>query len=143
VTRHSIPNRVSWGAVGLLLGLVAAPAPGASGDPGRDVQGNPARGAEIYARCTACHALAYNRTGPRHCGLLGRKAGSLPDFDYSGPMRRSGIVWTAATLDRFLAAPTTVVPGTTMGYAGVPDPVERADLIAWLMREGVSNSACR
>jgi len=100
------------------------------------------RGEEIYARCLACHALAYNRTGPRHCGLFGRRAGSLPDYEYSDAMRKSGIVWDAATLDRFLAAPTRVVPGTTMGYAGIPDPAERAALIEWLREASRSGMAC-
>lgn len=94
--------------------------------------GDAEAGAKIYTRCEACHALAYDRTGPRHCGLIGRKAGSEPGFAYSDAMKRSGIVWNAQTLDRFLADPMKAVPGTTMGYAGVKDPKERADLIAFL-----------
>jgi cytochrome c len=93
-----------------------------------------ARGEPLYARCLACHALAYDRVGPRHCGLFGRLAGSVPGFDYSAAMRRSGIRWNEATLERFLAAPLAMVPGSTMTYAGVPDPAERADLIAYLAR---------
>lgn len=104
--------------------------------------GDPEAGAEIYTRCEACHALAYDRTGPRHCGLIGRKAGSVPDFAYSDAMKRSGIVWNAATLDRFLADPMQAVPGTTMGYAGVADARERADLIAYL-REQSDGPNCR
>ncbi len=95
-------------------------------------RGDAARGEQIWSRCQACHALQYDRTGPRHCGLFGRKAGSVPGFDYSPAMKRSGIVWNAATLDRFIADPLGTVPGTTMGYAGVADPQERADLIAFL-----------
>jgi cytochrome c len=91
-----------------------------------------ARGEQLYARCAACHALAYDRVGPRHCGLLGRRAGAVPGFDYSEAMKRSGIVWTAKALDRFLADPVRAVPGTTMTYAGVEDAKERADLIAFL-----------
>ena len=91
-------------------------------------------GEAVYARCQACHALAYDRTGPRHCGLFGRRAGSVPGFAYSEAMRRSDIVWSARTLDRFLSNPTKVVPGTTMGYAGVTDRAERAALIDYLKR---------
>jgi cytochrome c len=91
-----------------------------------------ARGEQLYARCAACHALEYDRVGPRHCGLLGRRAGSVPGFDYSAAMKKSGIVWTARTLDRFLADPLRTMPGTTMTYAGVADAGERADLIAYL-----------
>ena len=99
-------------------------------------------GEAIYERCAGCHALDRNRAGPRHCGLFGRRAGTVPDFEYTKAMKRSGIVWNARSLDRFLAAPTRVVPGTSMGYAGVADPAERADLIAYLRRAGES-APCR
>ena len=90
------------------------------------------RGRQIYERCQGCHSIDRDRAGPRHRGLFGRRAGTVPGFEYSDAMRRSGIVWTAATLDRFLAAPTKAVPGTSMGFDGVKDPRERADLIAYL-----------
>jgi cytochrome c len=113
------------------LTLIAAPvASGAGGDP--------KAGEAIYSRCAACHALAYDRTGPRHCGLFGRHAGALPGFDYSAAMQRSRIVWDEATLDRFLADPLRTVPGTAMGYAGIKDPTERSDLIAYLKAAGRS-----
>lgn len=92
------------------------------------------RGEQLYARCQGCHALAQDRVGPRHCGLLGRRAGSVPGFAYSPAMRASGLSWDEATLDRFLARPLQVLPGTSMTYDGVPDPQERADLIAYLKR---------
>ena len=91
-----------------------------------------ARGEKLYPRCAACHALQYDRVGPRHCGLLGRRAGSIPGFDYSPAMKRSKLIWTKENLSRFLADPVGVVPGTTMTYAGVDDAKERADLIAYL-----------
>jgi cytochrome c len=89
-------------------------------------------GEAIYARCMGCHALDYDRTGPHHCGLFGRRAGSVPGFPYSEAMKRADIVWSAKTLDRFLANPAKMVPGTSMGYAGISDPGERHALIAWL-----------
>lgn len=104
--------------------------------------GDAARGEQIYARCLACHALAYDRVGPRHCGLIGRHAGSVPGFAYSDAMKASGIVWNAKTLDRFLADPLRRVPGTTMTYAGVPEARDRADLIAYLARAGTSDREC-
>lgn len=94
--------------------------------------GDPRAGEAIYSRCLACHALAYDRTGPRHCGLFGRRAGSVKGFPYSEAMKHSNIVWNEATLNRFLANPLKAVPGTAMGYAGVKDNKERADLIAYL-----------
>jgi cytochrome c len=104
--------------------------------------GDAKAGEAIYARCLACHALAYDRTGPKHCGLFGRRAGTVPGFAYSDAMKRSNIVWNAKTLDRFLASPMVAVPGTSMGYAGVTDAKERANLIAYLKAAGES-SVCR
>jgi cytochrome c len=108
-----------------LTSIVVAQAP---------LNGDPQRGEQIYARCGACHALEYDRTGPRHCGLFGRRAGSVKGFAYSEAMKRSGLVWDERTLDRFLTNPMGAVPGTTMGYAGIDDAQERADLIAYLRK---------
>jgi len=113
-------------------GAVLLAAALASGAAAAAPRGDAKKGEEIYSRCLACHALAYDRTGPRHCGLFGRKAGSVPGFAYSEAMKHSKIVWNAKTLDRFIADPMKTVPGTAMGYAGVKDPRERADLIAYL-----------
>ncbi len=99
------------------------------------------RGEAIYSRCVACHAIEHDRTGPRHCGVLGRRAAAVPDFPYSPAMKRSGLVWDEKTLDRFLASPMQVVPGTSMGYAGVDDSRDRADLIAFLAGTGPCASA--
>lgn len=95
-------------------------------------EGDPARGEAIYARCRGCHSIERNRIGPMHRGLFGRAAGTVAGFAYSDAMKRSGIVWDEATLDRFLASPREVVPGTRMTYAGIADAQERADLIAYL-----------
>jgi cytochrome c len=99
------------------------------------VPGDPIAGAKIYERCFACHAIDRDRTGPRHAGLFGRVAGTVPNFPYSAAMRRAGaagLVWSDATLDKFLENPLKYLPGTRMGYAGVKDAQERADLIAYL-----------
>ena len=124
------------------LPVLLAGALGATASAATTLLGDARRGAEIYPRCEACHALRYDRTGPRHCGLLGRKAGSVPGFDYSPAMKRSKLTWDEKTLDRFLADPPGVVPGTAMTYAGVADAQERADLIAYL-REAGASAACR
>lgn len=102
------------------------------------------RGEQIYARCAGCHAIEANRTGPQHCGLFGRRAGTAPGFDtYSKAMRDSKIVWNERSLDAFLAAPTQSMPGTTMVYAGVKDARERADLLAWLRHATRPGESCR
>lgn len=125
------------GRTAIALMLAAAPWAPAFAAPMADGTATRAaglqRGEQIYARCAGCHAIEANRTGPQHCGLFGRRAGTAPGFDsYSKAMRDSGIVWNERQLDLFLAAPTQALPGTSMGYAGVKDPRERADLIAWL-----------
>jgi cytochrome c len=122
-------------AVGLGLAGATRLVPGAP-------EGDAARGEQVYERCAACHSLAHDRTGPRHCGLIGRRAGSVPGFEYSAAMRSSGLVWDASTLERFLASPMAVVPGTSMGYAGVDDAAARRDLVAYLHEAG-SQPACR
>ena len=94
--------------------------------------GDQQHGKEVYERCMGCHAIGREVVGPDHAGLYGRKAGSLPDYDYSPAMRAFGQVWDDATLDRFLTNPRGVVPGTKMGFAGIPDAQDRADLIAYL-----------
>lgn len=102
------------------------------------------RGEQVYERCVACHSIEGNRTGPQHCGLFGRRAGTAPGFDgYSQAMRDSKIVWNERTLDAFLQDPTKTVAGTTMGYAGVKDARDRADLIAWLREATRPGKSCR
>lgn len=120
------------GAALATLAILATPPVRAVGDA--------AAGERIYERCAACHALAYDRTGPRHCGVVGRRAGSVAGFDYSDAMKRSGFVWDEKTLDRFLADPIGTVPGTTMGYAGISDARERSDLIAFLKKAATSDA---
>ena len=107
------------------------------------VKGDVVRGEQVYTRCFACHALERDRTGPRHCGLFGRKAGSVPGFEYSDAMKKSGIVWNEKTLALFLADPAKTVPGTSMGYAGVKDAQERNDLIAYLKTASQDDKKCR
>lgn len=109
-----------------------APLPVLGLDPG-----DPIRGEKIYDRCIACHAIDRDRTGPRHAGLIGRRAGSVPDFAYSPAMKRAGadgLIWNEDTLDKFLENPTKYIPGTRMGYAGIKNRQERADLLAYLKK---------
>lgn len=102
------------------------------------------RGEQIYARCAACHSIEANRTGPQHCGVFGRRAGTAPGFAmYSKALRDTKIVWDARTLNHFLQDPMKAVPGTAMGYAGVKDPKERSELIAWLRESTQPGKACQ
>jgi cytochrome c len=92
-----------------------------------------ARGQAIYqARCSACHSVDFNGVGPAHRGVFGRLAGTAKGFTgYSPALKRSGLRWTEANLDRWLADPEALVPGQSMGIS-LPDAGERADVIAFL-----------
>ena len=91
-------------------------------------------GAQIFNRCKICHSLAAgdNRVGPSLHGLFGRKAGSVPGYDYSAAMRQSGVTWNDDTLAHYLADPNRFVPETRMTFPGISDPSALADLIAYL-----------
>ena len=91
------------------------------------------RGARLYAeRCSACHSIDDNGAGPRHRGLFGRRAGTVEGFAYSAALKRSGIVWTPETVDRWLANPSRLVPGNIMVARLADDPADRADIVAYL-----------
>lgn len=108
----------------------------------RQPKGDPVRGEQLYQQCAACHSLASNATGPKHCQLIGRQAGSLPDFDFSPAMRESGLIWDAQTLDEFLTSPISYVSGTRMGFAGFSDAEDRADVIAYLYQVNEDPATC-
>lgn len=96
--------------------------------------GNPANGAHLYQTCMGCHSLNENDVGPRHRGVVGRKAGAVPDYAYSPALKRSGLVWTPANLDKWLTNPQKLVPGAKM-YFSVPKAQDRADIIAYLAQQ--------
>jgi cytochrome c len=99
---------------------------------GSAIAADAVRGEEIYgSRCIACHSPDANRVGPMHRGVVGRTAGSVPDFNYSKALRDSGVVWDGRALDRWLADPQAFIPGQRMNVK-VSDPADRADLIAFL-----------
>ena len=92
-------------------------------------------GKEIFSRCAACHTVQKggpNGLGPNLFGVMGRKAGSKPDFGYSAAMKNAGFTWTPQKLDAYIAHPADVVPGNHMAFAGIPDARQRADVVAYL-----------
>jgi cytochrome c len=107
------------------LGALAVPASAGA------VAGDPARGEELYNACTDCHSLDKNDVGPRHRGVFGRKAGSLPDYSYSDALKSSNIVWNEETLDKWLTDPQAFVPGVKM-FFHLDSAQDRADVIAYL-----------
>lgn len=95
------------------------------------LHGDPVRGKALYQACAACHSIDENDLGPRHRGVVGRRAGSIVDYNYSPALRNSGLTWDAAALDRWLTNPGELVPGTKM-YFKIDDAQKRADIIAFL-----------
>lgn len=98
-------------------------------------QGDAVRGKAIFEkRCTGCHALEQNREGPHLKGVYMRPAGTVRGFDYSDALKNSHIVWSEATLERWLTDPQTMVPGANMDFY-VAKPGERADVIEFLKQQ--------
>ncbi len=96
---------------------------------------DPAAGAAVFkSQCSACHSpvAGKNIVGPSLFGVVGRTTGEVPGFHYSAPNKAAALTLDAATLDRYLANPRGVIPGTFMTYAGLKDDAKRADLIAYL-----------
>ena len=118
--------------------LAAAPASGLA-----QPAGDAGKGQALYAQCAACHEIETdaNTLGPTLKGVMGRKAGGLDGYNYSGPMKRADITWTAQTLDAFLADPQATVPGTKMPFAGMPDTGDRAALVAYIQSKAAPAAA--
>ncbi len=122
------------GLVAVLLGCLAAmPAAG---------QGDAARGEALYGYgghgCIGCHPQSRDPAafGPSLCAVVGKRAGTHPAYEvYSDAIGASGIIWDRERLDGFLEFPLGYLRGTTMGFAGIADDRERADVIAYLERE--------
>ncbi len=100
-------------------------------------EGDIQKGKRVYIFCQSCHTLnegGMHKVGPNLYGVMGRNAAQADGFIYSDALANSGITWDEATLDKWITRPTELVPGTTMVFAGVTDPQQRADLIAYLMK---------
>ena len=124
-------------AIAAALLTLNAPALAADANAGRQAFG---------AQCALCHSAAPNDNGgaqgPSLIGILGRKAAASGGYGYSRALRESDLTWDEATLDRFLAAPTEVVPGSAMVVA-VPSATDRENLIAYFaaVRDGTLQNA--
>jgi cytochrome c len=95
-------------------------------------------GARLFEPCRACHSLdpaAQGLPGPNLSGLIRRKVGSDPAFDYSPALRKArddGLMWEAGRLDAFLADPAKMFPGLWMSMRGIEDAAERQALVRFL-----------
>jgi cytochrome c len=93
--------------------------------------GDAACGETLYEARQDCHSLDKNDVGPRHRGVVGRKAASLPDYDYSDALKSANIVWNEETFDKWLTDPPAVAPGAKM-FFHLDNPQDRVDVIAYL-----------
>ena len=121
--------------IAVLATLVAAPALAQA--PAQKLsayKGDPAVGAKVFTACKVCHSpeAGKNLIGPSLFGIVGRTSGSVKGFNYSAANKAGHIKWTPDNLFTYLLNPRKMVPGTTMAYAGLPNPQKRADLIAYL-----------
>jgi cytochrome c len=97
--------------------------------------GDPVQGKAVFARCAICHNVEKdggNGVGPNLFGITGRKAASVDGFNYSGPMKASGITWTDDNLEKWIAGPAKMIPGTKMAFGGISSKGQIADVIAYL-----------
>ncbi|MDP2765172.1 MAG: cytochrome c family protein [Brevundimonas sp.] len=95
-------------------------------------------GRRVFARCRSCHTITEggpSMTGPNLYGMFGRQAAAQAGFNYSDALRNAGFVWDGAQLDHWLENPRTFLRGTKMSFAGIPDPTDRRDVIAFLKVE--------
>ncbi|HUC46195.1 MAG TPA: cytochrome c family protein [Hyphomicrobiaceae bacterium] len=103
-------------------------------------EGNAEDGAEVFKKCRACHDVgpeAKNKVGPSLNDLIGRKAGTIEGFTYSEANKSAGgkgLVWTEDVLSKYLENPLAFMPGTKMAFAGLKDPQDRKDIIAFLKK---------
>lgn len=120
-------------AAGLWAVLAAIPAFAVAQNPD-------AAGEKLFDACKACHdvgADAKHKVGPHLDGIIGRQAGSLKDFQYSGAMRKAGeagLTWSRENLHRYLEKPREFIPGNRMSYRGMASAEDRSTLIEWLAR---------
>jgi cytochrome c len=98
-----------------------------------------AAGEKVFAKCKVCHQIgegAKNLVGPVLNGVVGRKAGTYPDYHYSDANKNSGITWDEATLKEYLKDPKAKVPGTKMVFPGLKSDDDLANVIAYLKQFG-------
>src|ERR1700722_19387923 len=96
-------------------------------------EGDAAAGEKIFAHCAPCHSTksGENKFGPSLAGVVGRKSGTVPGFNYSPALKAQNVTWDEANLDAWLQGPGKFVHGTKMIYS-VPDEKDRQDVIAYL-----------
>ncbi len=108
---------------------------------------DPRRGGRLFGQCAACHTIgpgAGDRNGPNLFGVMNTPVASAsPRYGYTAALRTLGGTWTPEAMDRWLADPLKVAPGTRMHFAGLADPLDRADVIAYLQSQSPASGSMR
>ena len=132
---------------------IAGVSPSSSGAPAEATKKGPApiepllaaaniqQGEAAFKKCTSCHTIEKggpNRIGPDLYGVVGAPKGQHPGYVYSSALEKKGGTWTLDDLNEWLYSPRDFVPGTKMSFVGVKDDKERADLIAYMMKQSDS-----
>ena len=98
--------------------------------------GDAVRGKALFSQsCATCHSAANGGEtllGPTLYGVVDRPSASIKGFSYSTAMKKAGLTWSADELQAYLPAPSKLVPGTKMAFAGIKNPAQVDDLIAYL-----------
>jgi nitrite reductase (NO-forming) len=91
-------------------------------------------GRQVYKKCQACHSLepGKNGVGPSLAGIIGKKAASVDNYNYSPAMKASNLTWDVATLNKYLLDPQKAMPGNKMPFPGLKTETERNALIAYI-----------
>ena len=89
-------------------------------------------GKELFLACAACHTEKPDAIGPNLKGVFGRKSAALDDYRYSNPMKRADLTWDEANLRDYITDPQARVKGNRMPFAGVRNPKDADDLVAFL-----------
>jgi len=117
--------RKSFMALALLAGATTA----------ANAAGDAVKGKDVYKKCAMCHTDTKggaSAMGPNLFGIMGRKAAAVDGYNFSAPLKASGLTWTEANMDKWVQGPGKMVPGTKMFFSGIASKNQRADLIAYL-----------
>ena len=101
--------------------------------------GDPVKGEQVFKVCKPCHQvgeIAKNFVGPELNGVVGRKAGTVPGYNYSDANKNLGLTWDEATLKKYLKNPREMVPGTKMAFPGLQKEEDIDNVIAYLKQFG-------
>jgi len=117
--------------IGLVAALAALSSPALA-------DGDATAGKKVFNKCKACHTLTEgkNKVGPSLFGIMGKPAAAIKGFKYSKALKNSGLTWDEETMEKYLAKPKKLVPGTRMAFAGLKKEKDIDNVIAYIKANG-------